>query len=429
MTLGEVLDQRNSNGSPTGDRVEPGRTDLDSEMIQKVRSLAREHFPEGAIRGDKEGQLQVDHFRGLADIGFGRALLPAAVGGGGMSCEAITQCMAEMAYVDASTAVAYNMHIVLAQYLSVFPFESLQPVFADMVETGATVCGAAAAPTGEHDTRKTGVTYRLEGDCYVADGKQGFASGSDAATYCVLAGTLADADEPTFVLTLPKLSDPGIEVMGNWDAMGLRATASHDVRCAGLRVPVDQAIVLPVSALKELIANVPLEVIHRQYFSVCTIIGCWQGLCEAVLDFLVEFSRTRFGFSKANFFSEMPDRYRSEEPWVRDRMGQLAYLHESGKVLLHQFARQIDAPPTTLHDLNYAYARTLYHWKKTVDEFIIGAMRVGGAHSFVTSSPLGRMIRDLMGCAVMSWRTDDLPRNVAQGLFGEKIHIAGLAGT
>lgn len=397
------------------------------DMVARVRELVRETFVEGALKADRDGVMPVEHVRALHEVGFSRALLPASVGGGGLSCEVIKDCMAEIAYVDPSTAVAYNMHVVLAQWFSTFPFPMLAPVFEDMVDNGATICGSVSLPSGETDTRKAGFTFRREGDGFVVDGKMGFASGSDAATYFGMVGRLEGAEEPTLVLSLPKLSEPGVTVMGNWDAIGLRGTASHDILAADLRIPEASAVVMPVAVVDAIMADLPLESIHRHHIGFAAIMGCWQGLCQATLDQLVEFSRKRFGTTI--MVGSAVDAYRAEEGWVRNRLGHLAYLLETGRVILADFTRRVDAPPTTLHDLRYGFARALYHWKLTVDEFVSGAMRVGGAHGFVTASPISRLIRDLQGCAVMTWRTDDMTRSVAQGLYGEPIAIPGLAGT
>ena len=420
----------------------PPRSDLqpfsveEARLIERVRALSRDRFAAGVKEADATGTMRVENIRALHEVGFTRALMPASVGGGGISCKAMSRCMAEIAYGDPSTAVAFNMHIALIQYLVGFPFPQVEGVVKDVVENGATLCGATAVPSSGKDTRKAGFVYRSDGDDFVVDGKAGFMTGSDAATYCAVIGNLQGVDEPTVILSLTKLTEPGITIMGNWDAVGLRGTASHDIECSGLRVPADQAIVLPVNLLRAMAAEIPLDTVYRQHIGFATLLGCWQGLCESILDFLVDYSRTRFGYSKNAIFEDGAEQYRAQDPWVRNRLGHLAYLLETGKHLLSQFAGRIDAGPSDLQngqadlqDLKYSWAQTLYHWKLTMDEFVIGAMKVGGAHGYVSGNPLSRMVRDAMGCAVIAWRTDDLPRNVAEGLFGEPISITGIAGT
>ena len=401
----------------------------EAEMVRRVRDLARASFGDGALKADAEGRLAVDSIRALHDIGFTKALLPASVGGGGMSCAGIASALAEMAYVDPSAAVAFNMHIVVAQYLSGMPFANLEPVFADMVATGATICGSASAPSTEMNAAKAGFKYVADGDSYVVNGKCGFASGVDAAKYIAIMGTIPDAPEATVAVAFPEVTSPGIRVLNNWNAMGLRGTASHDVVCENFRVKADDCIVLPVEAVAALVDQMPFGIVQRQHLSLVTLIGCWMGICNALMDHLMAFVKQRHGYLSLEVRSGGSDAKRAEEPWVRTRLGHMSYLLESGRLMLRQFADRVDGEPTTRQELQVVFARTAYHWKLTMDEFCTGAMRVAAAHGYVAGSPIERLVRDLYGCNVMGYRTDDLPRHLGNDLFGEDVRLSGLAGT
>jgi hypothetical protein len=404
----------------------------EATMAQAVRELARSSFLEGAIRSDREKTMAVESVLALQDLGFSKALVPASAGGGGMSTAGIARCMSEIAYVDPSLAVAFNMHIVLVQYLSSLPLPRLETLLADVVATGATLCGGASVPTSEVDTRKAGFRCQRDGSNLIIEGKCGFASGSDAAKYALVIALLEgtpDDPEDSVVIAFPELTDSGISILNNWDAMGLRGTASHDIVCDGLVVDEEDAVVIPLSLMSALTSNAPVEITLHQHVALASLMGCWQGICDAILDNLVAFVSKRFGFTAVKLAAGNTDQYRSEESWVRHRLGQMSYMLEAGRVLLREFCRFLDESPQSSEDIRRRFAHVLYHWKLTLNEFITGAVHVGGAHGYVSGQPIERLIRDLIGCEVMAWRTDDMPRVLAGILFGEPIKLPGLAGT
>ncbi|MCZ2112024.1 MAG: acyl-CoA dehydrogenase family protein, partial [Dehalococcoidia bacterium] len=112
------------------------------DLIAKVRELSRTKFAERAAAIDREGRYPVENFAELQALGIPGMALPRAFGGMGISAEAQMRVMEEIAYGDGSTAVALNMHCLVADFLTYFPpFPRRDAVLRDMGQNGEMICG------------------------------------------------------------------------------------------------------------------------------------------------------------------------------------------------------------------------------------------------------------------------------------------------
>jgi len=98
------------------------------DLIAKVRDLARGPWTERAARHDREGSFPRENLDELQALKVPAMALAPAIGGLGISPEAQMRVMEEVAYGDGSTAVALNMHVLVAGFL-----ESMPPTFAEAV--------------------------------------------------------------------------------------------------------------------------------------------------------------------------------------------------------------------------------------------------------------------------------------------------------
>ena len=99
---------------------------------------------------------------------------------------------------DGSTAVAINMHAIVAGFLQGMPpFPRRDAVLADMGATGALICGPGSVPTGGLDNRQAGFRARDDGDFVLINGKAGFASGTGAGTVAGVGVTVGGTTSAT----------------------------------------------------------------------------------------------------------------------------------------------------------------------------------------------------------------------------------------
>jgi alkylation response protein AidB-like acyl-CoA dehydrogenase len=408
----------------------------ETELVAAVRELAMGPFRERAPKVDREGAFPTENIAELKKLGIPGMALSKDLGGLGVSAETQMRIMEAIAYGDGSTAVALNMHVLIADFLTFFPpFPRLKTVLEDIGKNGALICGPGSIPSGEVDNRKAGYRVTEDGDTLVVNGKAGFASMSEGATYTILPGLIdrGEGNPPDLAVMLPDISTPGIRIMYNWDGMGLRGTASHDIVAEDVRIPKSEALVIPVEMLRvitEAQGQVTSPATQNRARGALGILSIWLGLAQAAFDFTIDYVRQRHGYlaGPVSGLGATPG-YRADQAWAQFGIGNMDHWLESGRVILYDTVNRLDSHFETPQDFIRVMARTTYHLRRMSEEIAQGSMKVCGAHAYVKSKPLERIFRDMVGGNVMAWKTDELQISLGQGALGMPITFVGPAGT
>ena len=403
------------------------------ELVERVERLARESFATRAEQHDREGSFPEENLEELRALGIPGMALPREFGGLGIGLEAHMRIIEAIAYGDGSTAVALNMHLLITDFLRFLPpFPRRNEVLADIAQNGATICGPGSIPTGELDNRRSGYTFEEREDELVVNGKAGFASGADGAKYVFVPGIVPrEGREPDFALCLPTVDTPGVRILRNWDAMGLRGTASHDVVLEDVRVPRDEAIVIPAPVIKTLAQGDGggIGLTQERVRGALGILAIWLGLAQAAFDQTVAYVKQRHGYLAGPGIGVGPQpTYRSEEPWAQIDIGHMDHWLETGRTVFYDTVRRMAAPFPSQHEFTRVMVRTVYHLRRMSEEVSSTAMRVCGAHAYTRNRPLERIFRDMVGGNVMAWKTTQLLQTLGRGALGMPITITGPAG-
>ena len=408
----------------------------EQELIQTVRELSRSKFAACATEVDREGRFPAENVEALKKLGVTSMALPKEFGGLEVSGETQTRIMEEVAYGDGSTAVALNMHIIVSSFLVSFPpFPRRNAVLEDIARNRALICGPGSVPTGELDTRRAGFTAREDGDDLVFSGKAGFASMSEGAKYTLLGATIdrGEGNPPDLAVALPEMSTPGLKLMYNWDAMGLRGTASHDVAAEDVRLPKTEALVIPQPILKAILdaqAQVSDVATQQRARGALGILAIWLGLAQSAFDFTIDYVKHRYGYlAGPNVALGAVPTYRSEQAWAQMGIGNMEHWLETGRIVLYDAVHRLDTPFPNPQEFIRYLVRAVYHLRRMSEEVSAGAMRVCGAHAYVRNRPLERIFRDMVGGNVMAWKTDELMQSLGMGALGMPITFVGPAGT
>lgn len=406
----------------------------EQDLVESVAKLAREQFAPRAAEYDRDGSFPHENFAALRELGIPGMALSRALGGRAIGAEAHMRIVEGIAYGDPSTAVALNMHLLIADVLSLFPmFPHRDAVLADVAKNGALICGAGSIPTAELDNRGTGFKFVDAGDHLIATGRAGFASGADGATYTMVGGPVdrGEGQEPDFALTIPRLDSPGITVRNNWDAMGMRATASHDIAVDGLRIPRREALIAPGAVARALAQTQQAGVTQDRARGALGILAIWLGLAQAAFDEAIAYVGKRHGYLAGDrSLAGLPaPGFRSQEAWAQMVLGHADHWLETGRVVFYDTVRRLVDTFVDPQQFTRLLVRTVYHLRRMSEEVAQATMRVCGAHAYVKGHPLERIYRDMVGGNVMAWKTDQLQLLLGQGALGMPIGIAGPAGT
>ncbi|GAO10489.1 putative oxidoreductase [Streptomyces lydicamycinicus] len=195
-----------------------------SAMRERIDALG------GALEADADaaeelGRLTEDIARALLGAGVVRAALPLSLGGYEFSPRQLIETVERVSYHDSAagwTMMALQLMTgTTAAYLDAVAAADLFPDVAD---------GDHALLAG-HGTRP-GRAVPVEGG-YLVSGSWQFASGMAHATHIHSAIQVEGTGELR-VLAMPKSQ---VELVDNWDVLGLRATHSIDYHCADALVP------------------------------------------------------------------------------------------------------------------------------------------------------------------------------------------------
>jgi alkylation response protein AidB-like acyl-CoA dehydrogenase len=401
-------------------------------LVERVRELSQGKFAERAARYDRENAFVAENVDDLRALGVGGMLVPRELGGLGMGCEAFVRSMEEIARACGSTAVAMNMHLLIAHFISFMPpFPHQRVVLADIAR-GAFVCGPGSIPTGQLDNRKSGFKVREEGEDLVFDGAAGFASMSEGASYAIIGGWIEGPEgaEPRVALAFPRLDGPGLKNLRNWNAMGLRGTASHDLRAEGLRVPRTEALIAPLSMMREGQERMTVEAAQRRSWGALGILGIWLGLAQSAFDLVLDYVGRRHGYLSGTSTVGVQVGYRADEAWAQIGIGELDHWLGTGRTVLYDTVRRVDHERfEDLASLTRHMVRTVYHLRRMSEEVAQGAMKICGAHAYVAGHPLERVFRDMVGGNVMAWKTPHLAHLLGLAALGRPITLVGPAGT
>ncbi|HYA34353.1 MAG TPA: acyl-CoA dehydrogenase family protein [Candidatus Binataceae bacterium] len=260
-----------------------------SEKRDKLVALAAElaaDFAKRATEHDRNASFPMENIQKLKDAGYTALLIPEAYGGLGADLEDFILCQEQLAQGCGSTTLAINMHLFglgpMAERATGLDREKM--FFEAIGRQRQLLGGGISEPETGGDWGIFATTARKDGDYYVINGRKTFNSLSPAIDLFMVMATLADTNPLRSAAFIIPRGTPGMEVVETWDAMAMRATASHDLILKDVRVPS--------MAMGESRASGPLDedaIGLFAWFSL-SVAAIYTGIATAALKFTREFA-------------------------------------------------------------------------------------------------------------------------------------------
>ncbi|MFI9504400.1 acyl-CoA dehydrogenase family protein [Nocardia sp. NPDC052566] len=360
--------------------------DADRAVLDQVAELST-GFAAAAADHDERATIPVEQLDALHKTDVNRAVLPAWVGGIGLSYLAFGQLVRMLAKADPSTATIWVMHAGAGVALAEFTRESLGSFFADEFLAGKRFANALSEPASGNRFLNPQQDAVAAAGGWTLTGAKRFVSGAEIADY-LLVNARVDDVPAFFGVPLP---DQTVSVVPIWDTLGLRATRSqllsfdHTLLRAEYRGrapgPTDFAVIpagLPAISL---------------------------GIADAALDALVAHARSRTILGKPLSYQQ----------WVQHEVAdvhtRLAAAHALYDSALWQADNRIPAFFPTLVRAKYLAN------KVAVDVAQLG-VRVGGASGYLKQSPIQRHLRDAEAGQLMAYSTEVLAGEIGKEVLG-----------
>jgi len=365
-------------------------------MVDRVRRLGPA-FAERAVRYDRDASFPWENFADLREAGLLALCVPTEHGGLGASFADYARVSAEIGRYCGATALTFNMHNATMLWagevadLLDFPAEDRilhnsrrAEMFRGVVEDGTIHSQpfsegiSAGATSGVHTKAEP-----VEGGFRVT-GRKIFASLSGAANrYNV---TCQVPGEPFIrLLSIPADGD-GIEIVGDWDPLGMRGTVSRTLLFHDTFVPADHEV-LPPRGYDQAAQRFP--------FLFMSLAPSYLGLTRGILDF------TR-AYLRGEAPGQRPGSARRDLPQKQAGWAQMQIDYTLSRAALYDVLDNMRIDPDE-ELLTRAWA-AVFTVMENANKVAALAIRVCGGQSMLKDLPLERMYRDSrLGITMLPW--------------------------
>ncbi|HTF21999.1 MAG TPA: acyl-CoA dehydrogenase family protein [Chryseolinea sp.] len=218
--------------------TEPATKKMDLKNI--LTEIGPEIEKQGLIY-DAENKFAEKNFSLLKAKGIYKALIPAELGGGGVTYSELCYFLKDLAQYCPSTSLTLSMHMHL---VSVLVFKHMNGDAAATKTMQAVVeKDWVLLSTGGGDwVSSNGSAEKVEGG-YRINCTKPFCSGSPIANVAVMSCAYHDGTKEHVLHFSVPMNSEGVEIIYDWNAMGMRGTGSNSVRFKDVFVP-DERITL-----------------------------------------------------------------------------------------------------------------------------------------------------------------------------------------
>lgn len=364
--------------------------DVASSLIPALRERAAQH--------DRDGSFPHENFADIRRAGLPALVVPEEFGGWGANLLESTLTMETLAQGDGSTALSFVMHVQVIGGSAAtvagaaakadrgsWPQALFAQVCRDAVERGALINSVATEPNLGSPSRgglpeTTAEPVQENGErAWRINGLKTFASLSPEMDYFIIPAALQDGSGHVARFVIP--AGPHFEIIETWDAFGMRATGSHDLKIVNARV-TDEQMIGRGAPSPGTTGKAPANA-----WFICTVGAVYLGVAQAALDFAAGYAAKRVPTALGKPIAELES--------IQRRLGQAELLLLQARALLYNTANDWDECSERRDELTPAVLAAKFTVTNNAIEAVDHAVRVVGGASMSRSLPLERYLRDV----------------------------------
>ncbi|MEW8978065.1 MAG: acyl-CoA dehydrogenase family protein [Symbiobacterium sp.] len=360
---------------------------VQTERQRRFVALAAEladRFAGRAALYDRENTFPFENFSELKAAGYTRLTVPAEWGGEGANLTEMLLAQERLARGDGATALAVGWHLAVVGKLAetrAWPADATERIFRAVAERGALINSAASeVETGSPSRggRPTTTARRAPGG-WILTGRKSFTSLAPALDYAVVSASFEGSDRGGWFLV--RMQSPGVTVAETWDALGMRATGSHDLILQDVTVEDDDLLEEfgPGSTCQVGMGAGAGWALH--------IPAVYLGIARAAQDFALAYARNRRPNSLPGPIAD--------QPHIQALLGQNEVDLLAGGSTLYTVANRWDAEPGRRGDLVPLLGAAKVLAVNLALQVVDRAMRVAGIAGLSRQLPLERLYRDV----------------------------------
>lgn len=376
----------------------PGTPELRAHLVGLVRELGPA-IRERAVRYDREASFPFENFADFRDAGLLAVCVPRRFGGFGATYADYVRVSEEVGRYCGATGLTFNMHNAtmlwcgeVADLLDLSPADRARheatrtAMYRGVVDEGRIHSqpfseGVAPGATSGVLTKAVPV----EGG-WLVTGRKIFASLSGAADFynvtCQVPG-----EDVIRLLGVPSRA-AGVEILDDWDPLGMRGTVSRTLLMTDVFVPAEHEW-MPAGTYNQAALRYPWL-----FLSLCP---SYLGLTGGVLDAASAYLRGEL--------PGQPTGARRDHPIKQQGWAQMQLKREQSRALLYRAVDEAVLDPTEEQLVTgWSAAVTVMEHAAEVASL---AIRVCGGQSMQKSLPLERLYRDArLGSTMLPWSAE-----------------------
>ena len=347
-----------------------------AEVLEVAGRLATECLAPRAARYDAEATHPRESWQDVWQYGLLAMGIPRRFGGLELDMLTYVRAVERLASGCTNTGMTVHMHSTVTRFIDALASEEQKSFyFREIVEEGKLFGSWGSEPETRGGTAMRLTTIIPQDGGYVINGVKHFCTMSGGAhRYMIHCSSGAgEALESQWLALLPH-DAAGVEQIGDWDTLGMRATFSPAMRLNDCFVGPDAPLGLPGEAPKAGITQ-----------------GFGLGAAQAALEFIREFAKTQT-------FAPDPSPI-AESLVVQRTVAEMSMELEGARRVLHASAAEWSAAnPAERAVLS---ARAKYLATEAALDVTTKAIQVAGGRSAHKRMPLERLYRDVRTSTLM----------------------------
>ncbi|WP_028278731.1 acyl-CoA dehydrogenase family protein [Arthrobacter sp. H5] len=374
--------------------------DLTGSLLARFRKRAADY--------DANNSFFHEDLAELVELGYLGLFTSTDDGGSGLGIEAVARCQRRLATAAPATALAINMHLVwagIAHLLHRQGDDSLSYVLREAA-AGEIYAFGLSEPGNDtvlFDSNTSAV--RNPGGGYTFTGTKIFTSLSPVWTRLGVFGKYQGPDGGELVHGFVTRGSAGVEVVEDWDTLGMRASQSNTTRLAGVVVPPERIFRhLPVGPNRDPMVFAVFAVFETLVSAV------YAGIADRSLELAVEAAnRRRLGMNGTPAHLD---------PDIRTHVAESAMAVDSLDARLRTVCLDLDQEVdhggrwfAKLVGLKVQATRVA---RETAD----AALQVSGGGGYFNSSEISRLYRDALAGRFHPSSENSARRTVATAWLG-----------
>jgi len=360
--------------------MQPLLTEAQRALLAEAERLAA-GFAARAERHDREGSFPVENFDELRAAGILALPLPPELGGRGLTLYDFCLVQEALGRGCGATALGTNMHAYnLGGGLHLFTDAFRRRIAAAVVRDGAIVASSlseAGASLGAPQ-----VTARKVAGGYRVSGRKYFCTLAPVLRFFLFNARLEGFAQPglsgTVTLAAERGSD-GMRIVESWDALGMRASGSHDIEFADTFIADECLIGREGAGSEDGMACLPWYALG--------IAAVYTGVAGAAFDFTVDYLRQRRLHPLPASVAHLPG--------AQFSVAEMQIQLETARALIYKTADELTRGADFGAALLPAVATPQYVATRAALDVVSQAMQVVGGPSLFRRLPLERWYRDV----------------------------------